>query len=767
MSQASAAGPPNRPKAVLDTDLATRALQRGLISADQLKEALAEQGRDLAERKEGVRPLGAILVAKRFLTPAQLQELILEHLAPAPPVAKAALFGKYQLVRELGRGGMGVVYEAVDTGLGRKVALKTMIVNPMADPKDAKLDEERFLREAQLSAGLSKHPHIVGVYEAGVIQGKRYLAMELVDGKPMSDWRDDPAVTLKQEVEVLRAAALAVHHAHEQGIIHRDLKPANILVDGKNEPHITDFGLAKLVGENLSVSLTGAGMVVGTPAYISPEQAQGLRSTDRRTDVYALGVILFEIATGRHPFLGQTAMEILMKASKNPVPSASALLKVRLTPVQAKGLDVICQKALAKKPGERHRDAASFAADLARWLGGDEIKSAISTRRSPRVRTRNWWALGAAAALLLGTGVFFLRSSPPGESEAEVRKKTQAEEEKKKLAAAQRAAEARAKAAERELSLMKGKIHKARELKNPETLRPGLVGEYFAGANFDIPSLRRIDPAISFHWNWGVPAWPDAPLEYCTMRWRAFLQVPETGPYTLQVICNDGLRLFLDDAELLSRWVPQSGVVETTVCTLETGYHALVLEYLKGPGQGGIAFSCKKLNESAECGVLRHDPSSFVPLSQKPTVDHADLKGLPGAQEAEKLEILESLPGATAVLPWGREQGFLLWGKVRIGDRLKLRFDAPEAGERTLILALGRSRNSGIVKIAVNGRVLVPNLDLFSPQNFFLEAEFTKVALAKGGNELEFTMIGSNPGATEWRKGDGVNKMSIDYLRIR
>jgi len=520
VSQASAQGPPDRRKDVLDTDLATRALQQGLITADQLKEALAEQARDLAERKEGVRPLGAILVAKKFLSPAQLQELILANLAPALPLAQSAPFGKYRLVRELGRGGMGVVYEAVDTGLGRKVALKTMIVNPLADPKDAKLDEERFLREAQLSAGLTKHPHIVGVYEAGVIQGKRFLAMELVDGKPMSDWWEDPDVTLKQEIEVLRAAALAVHHAHEQGIIHRDLKPANILVDGKNEPHITDFGLAKMVGENLSVSLTGAGMVVGTPAYISPEQAQGLRSTDRRTDVYALGVILFEIATGRHPFQGLTAMEILMKASKNPVPSASALIKARLTPVQAKGLDVICQKALAKKPAERHRDAASFAADLTRWLGGDEIKSAISTRRSARAPTRNWWALGAAGLLLLGIVAYFLRSSPTRETEAEIRKRTQAEEEKQKLAAAERAAEARAKAAERELSAIKGKIFRALDLPHPEALRPGLAGEYYAGANFDIPSLRRIDPAISFHWNWGEPAWPDAPTDYCTMRSR-------------------------------------------------------------------------------------------------------------------------------------------------------------------------------------------------------------------------------------------------------
>src|SRR5205823_126783 len=133
-----------------------------------------------------------------------------------------------------------------------------------------------------------------------------------------------------------------------------------------------------------------AGMVVGTPAYISPEQAQGLKTTDRRTDVYALGVMLFEILTGRHPFEGQTAMEILMKASKVPAPSATSLMKVRLSPIQAKGLDDICQKALAKKPAERYRDAAVFAADLAKWLKGEEVKVLLQTRRMARPPKRNW-----------------------------------------------------------------------------------------------------------------------------------------------------------------------------------------------------------------------------------------------------------------------------------------------------------------------------------------------------------------------------------------
>src|SRR5436190_7633702 len=204
---------------------------------------------------------------------------------------------------------MGIVYEAIESGLDRKVALKTMIVSPFADPKAAKLDEERFLREAQLCARLPKHPHIVGVYEAGIIEGRRYLSMELVEGKPMSEWRDDPQVTFRQDIEVLRLVAVAVHHAHEQGVIHRDLKPANILIDAKNEPHVMDFGLAKMGGENLSLSLPGAGMVVGTPAYMSPEQAQGLKTTDRRTDVYSLGVMLFETLTGHPHVEGATAVE--------------------------------------------------------------------------------------------------------------------------------------------------------------------------------------------------------------------------------------------------------------------------------------------------------------------------------------------------------------------------------------------------------------------------------------------------------------------------
>jgi serine/threonine protein kinase len=767
VSRASSAGAPDRDRDTLDTFLGTRAIQERLVTPDQLKEALAEQAHDLSQREAGVRPLGAILVAKGFLTPAQLQSLILtkSKSEEAPPASVP--FGKYRLIRELGRGGMGIVYEAVDSALGRKVALKTMIISPQADPENTRLDEERFLREGQLSASLPKHPNIVGVYEVGVIQGRRYLAMELIDGKPMSEWRSRESVTLRQEVEVLRTAALAVHHAHEHDIIHRDLKPPNILVDARNEPHITDFGLAKLVGQNLGVSLTGAGMVVGTPAYISPEQAQGLRTTDRRTDVYALGVILFELLAGRPPFQGETAMEILMKAAKNPVPSATTFMKVRLTPTLAKGLDDICRKALAKKPVDRYRDAAAFAADLTKWLNGDEVQVQCQTRRMIPPRNRRW-ALGLTAGIVLaGLGILLFRGSPAPTPDRAGEEKKRAEPQKP--GAGQRAAEERAKAAESELKAMNARLLKAIVGKNPDSLRPGFVAEYFGGTNFEIPSLRKIETDVSLQWKAG-PAWPEGPAEMYSLRWRGFLRIPESGPYVFQVWCNDGSRLFIDGVEILSNWTVKPASLETGISFLEQGLHAVVLESFK-TGPGVIAFSWKKGNEAGSNlgnSFFLHDPATFTPLARKPAWEHIDWESLPGAQEAETLPILEAPPGSTFVLPFGRKKGVLLWGKgTKIGDRLRIGFDAPEPGEKTLILALSRLKNAGIFRIAVNGTVLAKELDLYSANNHVLESEFSKVSLRKGQNDLEFRVVGSNPSAVEWKPGDGILKLGLDYLRIR
>src|SRR6185436_731993 len=216
-------------------------------------------------------------------------------------------FGKYTLTRELGRGAMGVVYEARDSALDRRVALKLMLPSDNPDPKEAAIEEQLFTREAQLCGRLEKHPNIVSVYEAGTIEARRYIAMEFIDGTPLAEWVQLRKPSMRSRVRILRDVAHAVHHAHKAGILHRDLKPKNVLVDANGRPYVTDFGMAKQVRTDGSggSSSSAAGTVVGTPSYISPEQAQGLRKVDARTDVYAMGAMLYEILTGAPPFPGE------------------------------------------------------------------------------------------------------------------------------------------------------------------------------------------------------------------------------------------------------------------------------------------------------------------------------------------------------------------------------------------------------------------------------------------------------------------------------
>jgi serine/threonine protein kinase len=327
-------------------------------------------------------------------------------------VFQSTPFGKYTLLRKAGKGGMGRVFEAVDTVLNRRVAIKMMAPPEPGALESPEIDEERFLREAQVSANLAKHPHIVSVYEAGIIEGKRFLAMEFVEGQQLQDWRR--RMPIREQLAVLRDVALAIHHANENGIVHRDLKPANVIIDAKNRPHVTDFGLAKSLGPEFSRSITTSGLIVGTPAYMSPEQAQGLRSVDGRSDVYSLGVMMYEMLTDQPPFEAETAMQLLVKVVEHPPPPPSTVIKKEGHPAQDRRLEVLCLRALSKLPKDRPATAREFAEELSRWLAETGTSGPLlqPDRRRPRAGSL---VVAAIAVLLIASVVaaILLRGGHP------------------------------------------------------------------------------------------------------------------------------------------------------------------------------------------------------------------------------------------------------------------------------------------------------------------------------------------------------------------
>ncbi|HEV3027541.1 MAG TPA: serine/threonine-protein kinase [Planctomycetota bacterium] len=381
----------------IDDTIGRKAVDVGLITANQLADVLLE----LSSLRSLSPSVGAALVDKGLLSSAQLDAL------SGAPLKR---LGKYVIVREIGRGGMGVVYEAEDSELDRRVALKMLLGSLHSDPRESALEEERFVREARLSANLPKHPQIIGVYEAGILDGRRFIAMEFIEGQQLSDWRRQGSITLRQQIIVLRDTAMAVDHAHRHGIIHRDLKPANILVDRKNHPHVADFGLAKRTNQSATLSLTSSGMVMGTPAYMSPEQAHGGMKIDLRTDLWSLGVMLYEILTGRPPFDADSPVKILVKTMNDPVPAPSTVLRTPSAAVDS-AIEAICMKALSKNPRQRYATARAFAEDLGRWLRGERVS--VLTKSSKSVQPA--WLVGILAAAVVAGLTAWLALAPSSE----------------------------------------------------------------------------------------------------------------------------------------------------------------------------------------------------------------------------------------------------------------------------------------------------------------------------------------------------------------
>jgi hypothetical protein len=730
---------PGRPEVTRDARLGKLALEWGWISALQLRDALAEQEIEVPRR-----PLGAILVAKGILNESQLSQLLVQ-LAPRAPSFPP--FGKYELLREIGRGAMGVVYDAQDSELDRRVALKMLISPPRPDPKESKPEEDRFLRESQLHRSLPPHPGIVPVLEAGLIDGRRYLAMELVEGAPFGTWMKAGSVTMRQRVALLRDVALAVHHAHRHGVVHRDLKPDNILVDKQHRPRITDFGLAKMLGSAVQPLVTATGTSLGTPAYMSPEAVKGEKTLDARADVYSLGVMLYELLTGRLPFQGETPYEIMMKTVNEDAVPPSHITSIQINPVLYKNLENICLIALSKEPGDRYANAEAFASDLTSWLKGEDVRVVVPRKwrlwRSRKLLIRSAAAL-AVLALAAAAGAVALRHRPES--------------------AASAAAPAPASA-------------KAAPGVKAEALQPGCIAEYYAGLNFNALGLRKIDARNAFD-DPSQPLWRDGQGGWTSRRWIGYLQVRSPGTWLLDIKAAEFARLVIDDVEIY-----RGTNTMTREVRLDEGPHKFLLEHSHGGPQDTVSIWMRKSDappaaaEKLGPGSLFHSLKEFKQVAPQSPFRNW-MSPVPGAEEGETLTVLENSGHPPSRKGYAYYASFwkgtwsgaehLWWGPgVKVGDKLRLRFAAGENAKGTVAVGLTHASDHGIFRVRVNGAVVADALDLYSNELLTHETEFRDVDLKAGPNELEFEVVGSNPSALEWGSGTGVYKLGVDYVLVK
>jgi serine/threonine protein kinase len=314
----------------------------------------------------------ATATESRAIVADQRTSLDLEE---APDGALVPYFGDYVLLEEIGRGGMGVVYKARQASLRRLVALKVLREGAFAGEDDRR----RFQTEAEAVAALD-HPGIIPVYEVGEYLGRRYFSMKYIPGRTLAARLDDYANRFDAAASLVVTLSIAIDHAHQRGILHRDLKPANILIDERNLPLVTDFGLAKRVeGDS---ALTQSGAILGTPSYMAPEQGSGHRaSITTAADIYGLGAILYALLTRRAPFAGDSVIDTLEQLrTRSPEPPTR--IDSRVPP----DLEVICLKCLEKEPGRRYASAAALGDEGPSRRSRGAPCGASGTRSSRRSR---------------------------------------------------------------------------------------------------------------------------------------------------------------------------------------------------------------------------------------------------------------------------------------------------------------------------------------------------------------------------------------------
>jgi serine/threonine-protein kinase len=317
--------------------------------------------------------------------------------SPFQSVPMLGELGDYELLEEIGRGGQGVVFRARQKSLNRTVALKVISLGQWA----SKAHLKRFRREAEAAASLD-HPCIVPIYEVDERDGSCYFSMKFVEGGQLDEVTRREPMPIRRAVELIAKVARTVHYAHEHGILHRDIKPGNILLDAKGEPHLTDFGLARLVESESSVTHTLD--ILGTPSYMAPEQAVGNNTAvSNATDVYGIGAVLYQLLTGHPPFAGGATYETI-RLLLDTEPRQPRLLNPKID----RDLSTICLKCLEKDPKRRYSSALALAEDLERWLKHEPIRA---RHTGIFARGRKWVQRNPARALSAGSLVALAAAS--------------------------------------------------------------------------------------------------------------------------------------------------------------------------------------------------------------------------------------------------------------------------------------------------------------------------------------------------------------------